>query len=169
MKSIYLIGFMGCGKTSTAKELARSLEVESIDTDSEIETVTGSSIPVIFSDKGENYFREKETEVLLNQPLFNCVIATGGGIIGKEENRKWMRKNGLVVYLDTSWQQIVNRLGNDPSRPLWKGKDKKSLFEGRISIYNQTAHLVISTDNKSPKEVAKEILLYLKQNEKDSI
>lgn len=169
MKPIYLIGFMGCGKTSTAKELACSLEVESIDTDTEIETVTGSSIPVLFSEKGETYFRQKETEVLLNQPLSNCVIATGGGIIGKEENRRWMRRNGFVVYLDTSWQQIVKRLGNDPSRPLWKGKDKKNLFDLRIPIYNQTAHLVIFTDNKSPKDVAKEILLHIKQNEKDYI
>lgn len=163
MKAIYLIGFMGSGKTSTARMLASRLNCPYSDTDSEIEASTGLSIPEIFYREGEAYFRNKESEILFGMPDSDYVISTGGGIIGKEENRKWMKKNGLVVFLHASWEQITQRLGNDSSRPLWNGNGKKELFDGRQELYQKTAHFVISTDGKTPARVADEIMKKVKQ------
>lgn len=164
MKSIYLIGFMGSGKTSTAKKLSDLIDVPYLDTDVEIEKLTGSDIPSIFATKGESYFREKETEVLLDLPVSDCVIATGGGIIGKEGNREIMKERGIVIFLDTAWSTIEERLGVDPTRPLWNEKGKKTLFDLRQKIYKETADIIVNTDDKEPEGVAEEIISKVKQS-----
>lgn len=159
MKVIFLIGFMGSGKTSTAKKISSHLGIPCLDTDELVVSHTGMAIPEIFAKKGEDYFRQQESAVLRNVPVTNAVIATGGGIINKLENRKWMQENGVVVYLETAWDQIVKRLGKDSSRPLWNGKE--DLFDSRQAVYAETASLIVSTDHKTPATVAEEIIYRL--------
>lgn len=164
MKPIYLIGFMGAGKTSTAKELSNRLKIPYLDTDYEIEKRTGETIRDIFASKGESYFRDKETEILLELPEENYVIATGGGIVEREINRKTLNAKGTVIFLHASWNSIEKRLGIDPTRPLWNGKGKKNLFDSRQQIYRDTAEFIISTDNKNPQSVAEEIISKIRWN-----
>ncbi|UFT97758.1 shikimate kinase [Radiobacillus kanasensis] len=159
MKSIYLIGFMGSGKSSVSSCLAEHLKWDAKDTDRELEQYYNETIPDIFAKKGEETFRQYESHILQQMPETESVIATGGGIIGKQENREWMKSNGIVVFLQTSWDTIKDRLSEDTARPLWKDPDSTYLlYEHRLPLYEETAHLNIRTDQKSPDEIAEDII-----------
>ncbi|WP_053219221.1 shikimate kinase [Virgibacillus senegalensis] len=157
MKAVYLIGFMGSGKTSISQLLAEKLMVQGLDTDREIEQKARQTIPEIFEQQGEAAFREQETAILTNMPVSDAVIATGGGIVESSWNRNWLKENVYVVYLHASFEEIDRRLGVDPSRPLWNKHDKSALYEHRLEKYRQTAHSIVKTDGKSPEQVAEEI------------
>lgn len=159
MKSIYLIGFMGSGKSFVGSRLAALLNVEYIDTDAMVEKKNKKSIPAIFSDDGEETFRSYESDIL--KSVFNkkCVISTGGGIVKNKKNIDYMVKTGFIVYLDTSFDVIDDRLKLDASRPLWN-QDKiklRQLYETREMLYRSCAMLTVRTDNKSGDEIAAEI------------
>ncbi|QGH34913.1 shikimate kinase [Gracilibacillus salitolerans] len=160
MKSIYLVGFMGSGKTSIATYLQSRLEWPVQDTDQMIEEHYQMNIPSIFKEKGEETFREYETNILHMTKQEKTIVATGGGIIEKEMNRKWLQTNGTVVFLQTSWEEIERRLMDDVSRPIWnnKSRDKQRLLEERLPKYLEVADYVIYTDGKSVEEIASEII-----------
>jgi shikimate kinase len=165
MKSIYLIGFMGSGKTTVGKTLSLALNVPVIDSDEEITRLSGKTISEIFDDDGEDFFRLLEAECIRTLPVKDCIITTGGGIILKDENRNWMRENGLVVLLAASTEEILKRLEGDQTRPLLK-KDKRimvaKLLEERMPIYLNTADIIIETTDKSVETIVDEIVRRLK-------
>ncbi|MCT2537545.1 shikimate kinase [Aquibacillus koreensis] len=160
MKSIFLIGFMGSGKTSVSKALANILHINVIDTDELLEKTYETTISDIFAEKGEDVFRKYETSILKQAPTANTIVSTGGGIVEREENIDWLINNGSVVYLETGWETIVTRLKEDTTRPIWNnaGRDKQKLLEERDLKYKRTADVIVQTDGKSPDMIASEIL-----------
>ncbi|UOQ85994.1 shikimate kinase [Gracilibacillus salinarum] len=160
MKSIYLVGFMGSGKTSVAEYLQKELGWGLQDTDQMIVDQYEMTIPTIFAEKGETEFRNYETNMLHTTTTENTIIATGGGIIEKDENRQWLKNQGNVIFLQTSWEEIGRRLQHDSSRPIWnnQSRDKQKLLEDRTPKYLEVASYVIQTDNKTEEQIAAEII-----------
>jgi shikimate kinase len=165
MKSIYLIGFMGSGKTTIGKALSLSLNIPVMDSDEEVSRLTGKTIMEIFEGEGEVGFRLLETQCLRNLPVENSIITTGGGIVLREENRRWMRENGVVVLLDASSEEILKRLEGDKTRPLLIG-DKETkvtkILDERLPLYVDTANLIIETTGKSVEVIVEELVQRLK-------
>lgn len=160
MKPIYLIGFMGSGKTTVGKALGEQWDIPVFDTDEEIVKKQKMSINEIFENIGEKGFRKLETDMLTSLSSSDCIIMTGGGIILKEINVQYMRENGTVIFLKTTIAEILRRLEQDQTRPLLKGDKKKNaleLFERRKDLYQAAAHIIIDTTNKSVIDIIKEI------------
>lgn len=160
MKSIYLLGFMGCGKTTVGKILAKELNCQFIDLDEEIIFHTGKSIPKIFEEKGENGFRIIESEVLKKVSSGDSIISTGGGIVTRQENIAFMKQNGILFYLESTIGTLYNRIHQDPNRPNAVDRsieELNTLFIGRKSFYEK-ADFTISVNEKSPNNVSEEII-----------
>ncbi|MFC4404229.1 shikimate kinase [Gracilibacillus xinjiangensis] len=159
MQSIYLVGFMGSGKSNVAVALHQKLNKQLLDTDQMIVDTYGLTIPEIFQQKGEEIFREYETSVLKQTPIKEAIIATGGGIIEKAENREWLKENGKVIFLKTSWEEINRRLVDDQSRPIWNNqdRDKQQLLVERTPKYLEVADLIVETDGKDVHSIIEEI------------
>jgi shikimate kinase len=127
---VYLIGFMGSGKSTAGKKIASALDWKFIDLDKEIEHRTGKLIYNIFEEEGEEYFRKIESEILKDLSYYeNAVISCGGGTPCFNSNMDFMLKNGLTVYLKMEAEQLKKRLANSHSiRPLIKNIDKDDLL-----------------------------------------
>ena len=155
MNTIILIGYMGSGKSTIGERTAKSLGMEFLDTDVLIEEQEGMTISELFAQKGESYFRQKETETIqkLKEEAKGIVLATGGGLPMREENQKLLKKLGTVVYLKASVDTLVERLKGDITRPLLKEGDLRkkieTMIENRNPIYEKVADVVLETDNKS--------------------
>ena len=164
MKNIVLMGFMGAGKTTIGKKLAKALEYEFIDTDEWIEKEQGRKISDIFAEDGEAVFRDMETDLLkrLQESEEKFVLSIGGGMPVREENRALLRNLGSVIYLKTSKAEIIRRVSGDKNRPLLQGGDLEekvtNLMNAREQIYVETAHVEVITDGKNPLEVIEEII-----------
>jgi shikimate kinase len=162
-KNIILIGFMGTGKSTIGRNLSQTFGYPLIDTDNFIVEQDGRSIPQIFEEEGEQAFRDMETKLLqsLNRHTGH-IIATGGGIIGRPENRQLLRKLGYVVWLIARPAEILERTSRNSNRPLLNNEDPKKtirdLLEIRTPLYRDTAHLGIETDNLSFDEVTTGII-----------
>lgn len=140
----FLIGFMGCGKTFLGKQIASKLNLSFYDLDTEIEKSTGLSIENIFQEFGEKYFRDLETEILLNWTKTG-IIAASGGIVENENNRHFL-KNQNTIWLNPSFQEIFLRISNS-KRPLVQKLFKKELFElwqRRQPFYKECCSLIYS-------------------------
>ncbi len=166
MNNVILIGFMGSGKSSVGKVLADKLQRKFIDMDDEIELGENKTINDIFTDYGEEHFREIETSYL--QKLYtkkNKVISTGGGVILKEENIDILKKIGTVIYLHTPYEVLLKNLSGDTQRPLLQRADAeeviKNLLDKREPIYFNAASMIIQTKGKSINDIADEILKLL--------
>jgi shikimate kinase len=166
-QNIYLIGPMGSGKTTIGKHLAQILKLSFYDCDHELERLTGASVNLIFDVEGEAGFRLRENRLLKQLTAKNGVlISTGGGTICNEENRRMLRSRGFVIYLKTSIENQLKRLGQDKSRPLLQAEDRTQrlldLARVRNPLYDSTADLVFSTRDSSvyasAKVLAQEIL-----------
>jgi shikimate kinase len=162
MKTIILTGMMGAGKTTIAKVLAEKLNIKSIDIDSLIEQNEGEKISEIFSKKGEKHFRELEKNTILNTFFSeDLVISLGGGALENKETRELLLNNSNVIYLQTSPEVIFERIKSNTERPLLCGNmsvEKISeILEKRIENY-QSATYTITTDNKTPDQIAEEII-----------
>ena len=163
-KNIYLTGFMGSGKTSVGRILAQKMGVGFSDTDSLIEKETGLTIPEIFEKFGEAFFRKKETEVLRKLAHHeNQIIATGGGIILKKENRDIL-KNGIWVYISSSPAHLEKNLQTSTNRPLLRGETQRqkieSLFSVRQPLYN-LAPIIFHTEGLSVFAIANKLVSFL--------
>ncbi|MFT3906818.1 MAG: shikimate kinase AroK [Steroidobacteraceae bacterium] len=161
--NIFLIGPMGSGKTAVGRALARLLERPFYDSDHEIELRTGADIPLIFEREGEAGFRRREREMIAElTQLQGVVLATGGGAILAEENRRHLSERGWVVYLETSVAQQVERAGRTSHRPLLHGTDPRvrldELMRIREPLYQATADLTVSTNRRRVAGVAERIV-----------
>lgn len=133
--NIALIGFMGAGKTTIGKILAKYLDMKFVDTDKKIASVEKMSINEIFKTHGEQYFRDLERETILAESQGNnTIISTGGGVIIDNENIKNLRKTSFVVYLDCDIDCIYKRIRNSKTRPLLK--NAPDLYEKITTLYN---------------------------------
>ncbi|MGB7291226.1 MAG: shikimate kinase [Thermodesulfobacteriota bacterium] len=161
-KNIYLLGFMGAGKTSVGKILAEKLQLEFCDLDELIEAECGKTISGIFSEDGEAFFRDLESKKLRSvSQISGQIVATGGGIVLRQSNWKIMEDGGVTVYLKASTDVLWNRIKNDTSRPLLRVEKPfekvRELLSMRIHLYEK-ADIVIETENKSPETVADYII-----------
>ncbi|MEA2064808.1 MAG: shikimate dehydrogenase [Patescibacteria group bacterium] len=168
LPNITLVGFMGSGKTTVGKVLAEKLNRNFIDLDAEIEKRAKSSITEIFAKHGEARFRKMEKDAL-KSVLKNktAVIACGGGVILKKENRELLKKFSTVIFLEAKAEIIAARLKNDKSRPLLDGSDKekikkiKEMIKKRIAFYQEVSDCEIDTNMRSPKKPVEKIVRFL--------
>ena len=162
-RTVFLIGFMGAGKSACGRKLSSMTGVELIDTDQYIEEREKMSIAEIFRIHGEAYFRDLETALLeeISRSGRTLIVSAGGGMALREKNRELMRRSGVVVFLEADVDTLTERLQNDEKRPLLAGTDKRErilkLMQERLDIYRNACHLQISTDQRSVREVASEI------------
>ena len=167
-RNIILIGYMGSGKSTVGRKAARAVEYNFLDTDALIEKEEGMTIAKLFEEKGEPYFREKETETirkLIAEPKGN-IIATGGGLPMKEGNAELLKELGTVIYLKAETDTLMKRLSGDNARPLLKNGDLREKIETMLAIrgpvYEACADLVLQTDNMSFYEIICQIEKLLK-------
>lgn len=166
MNNIYLIGFMGAGKSAVSKTLHKMTGFDMVDTDQRIEKKEQMEISEIFKTKGEAYFRKVERECvaeLTNEK--NKIVACGGGVATIEENQKEIKKGGLVIYLSASPETILERVKRNNKRPLLEGKktikDIQNFLAQRVPAYEKVADYILSVDGKTLEEIAGEILSYI--------
>lgn len=160
--NVFLIGPMAVGKTTIGRQLAKRLGLEFVDSDQEIETRTGVSISLIFDVEGEAGFRDREEKMIAElAALEGIVLATGGGAVLRESNRKVLRKNGTVVYLRASIDSQLERTKASKHRPLLETEDRRAALEtlmaARAPLYEQEADFIIDTDNLSAGRAARQI------------
>jgi shikimate kinase len=160
---VFLVGPMGAGKSTIGKYLAEHLKLQFADTDSEIEERTGADIPWIFDVEGEEGFRNREQKVVEEMTLWdNVVLATGGGVVMRPENRNALGGRGFVVYLYASVDEQVRRTRKDQRRPLLQNGEPeetlRTLFAIRDPLYREIADHIIETDGCSPRTVAQRLV-----------
>ena len=161
-RNIFLIGPMGSGKTAVGRHLARLFHLTFYDSDADIEAKTGVDIAFIFEKEGEAGFRVRERESIerLTQ-LESIVLATGGGAVIEAENRRMLAERGIVVYLETSVDQQLERTRHARHRPLLNDTDPeeklKELMLRRAALYAEIANVTVSTDGRKVQLVAEEV------------
>lgn len=161
--NIILIGFMGAGKSSVSAYLNQKLGLEVVEMDQEIVDREGMSIAEIFAQKGEEYFRNLETGMLIEmQEKNNVVVSCGGGAAMRERNVVEMKKNGKVVLLTATPETIYERVKDSTERPLLNGNMNveyiAGLMEKRREKYEAAADIIIYTDGKNVDEICEELL-----------
>lgn len=163
---IALIGMPGCGKSTVGRHVSRHLGLTLVDCDHEIEHRAGCSIRDYFASYGEGAFRDLETEVLDDVTHRGpSVIATGGGSVLREPNRRMLRERCAVVYLRSTPEELARRLRHDTKRPLLQGGDPlrrlRDLFRDRDPLYRQTAHYIIETGRPTVPSLVNMLLMQL--------
>ena len=164
-ENIVLIGFMGGGKTTVGRELHQRLGYPLVDMDQVIEQRAGKSISAIFEEDGETTFRDLETALLKELGLSvepRQIISTGGGVIGREENRELLRNLGYVVWLHAPAELVLERTSKNRTRPLLHAEDPaeriRVLMAQREPLYQESAHLKLDTSGLDCGELATGIL-----------
>lgn len=155
MGNIYLTGMMGCGKSTLARRVAQAAGLRALDLDRAIEGDAGMSITRIFAEKGEEYFRELESNVLFDvHRLDGLVVATGGGTILSDRNYELMRHSGIIIFIDRPVEDIVSTVDTS-RRPLLKdGPEKaRAIMEQRRQRYESTATRIVRNDGTTAQAV----------------
>lgn len=168
MNNIFLIGYMGTGKSTVADFLSKHYDMKLLEMDEMIEEQEGMTISDIFSQYGEDYFRNVETKLLMQiQSLDNRVVSCGGGVVLRTQNVEEMRKSGHIVLLSAKPETILERVKNDESRPLLQGNKNiefiGDMMEKRRNKYESAADLIIHTDEKQVADICNEILGEIKK------
>lgn len=164
MGHIYLIGFMGSGKSTVGAALARAAGYTLFDTDELIISRDGRTIPDIFSESGEPFFRRIESEVIsdIADMTESAVVSCGGGVVLAPTNVLAMKRSGRIIWLTASSGEILRRVSADESRPLLSGKktiaDIEKLMAARHERYEDAADVMVSTDGRSVDDIVGEIL-----------
>lgn len=151
MKNIILCGFMGCGKSTVGKLLAKKTGMTFVDMDSYIEEKAEMTIKEIFAQLGESHFRDLEHQACVElSETGNKVIAAGGGALTFDRNIEALKKNGTILLLDVSYEMLCIRLKNDTTRPLLQCENRnekiKELLEARMPLYRKAADITINGD-----------------------
>ena len=160
--NIFLVGMMGAGKTTVGMLLAKRLGKTFVDTDYEIQERTGVTIPVIFDIEGEAGFRRRESAVLEELARRDqLVLATGGGIVLSEINRRVLRERGTVIYLRATIEDLWGRTRHDRNRPLLQTEDPRAriaeLIAARDPLYRDVADIIIDTSHQSVHALVREL------------
>ena len=153
---------MGSGKTTIGRQLASRLGMQFYDSDGEIEKKTGADIALIFEIEGEEGFRKREAKMIEELTAKKGILlATGGGAILSDSNRKFLKSRGRVVYLKSSPEKLMDRTAKDKKRPLLNTDDRRAtileMLETRVPLYEEVADLVIQTDNNIIKQIVNRI------------
>lgn len=167
---IFLIGFMGAGKSTVAQALAGLLQRPVVEMDESLVQIHQKSIPEIFAAYGEPYFRQQETQLIASlQNETPKLISCGGGVVMRQENLTLMKQMGTTVLLSASPATILERVKEDTNRPLLHNRKSiegiSELLEARLPHYQKAADLVVSVDNRTPQEIAAEIASLLERKE----
>ena len=162
-ENLFLVGFMGSGKSTVGQQLAAELGKDFHDCDRVLEERTGVDIPYIFEIEGEKGFRRREAAVLRELTRKRgIVLATGGGVIVDPENRKALASNGFVIYLHAPAELLYQRTSRDRSRPMLHAEDPRTrideLLEAREPLYREVADFVIATGRRGSPRVVQEII-----------
>ena len=166
MKSVFLVGLMGAGKTTVGKMLAKRVKARFVDADHEIESRTGVPIPTIFEIEGEAGFRRRESQVIddLSQET-GLVLATGGGAVLDPQNRQCLHDRGVVIYLYAQPEVLFERTRMDRGRPLLQVEDRltklRELFAIRDPLYREVAHHIVEVGQTQASQVVRRILQVL--------
>lgn len=167
MKNIVLTGFMGTGKTVVSKIISKKLGYKLIDIDSIIEKEQNMTITDIFKHFGETKFREIESDVIKRiSDIENAVISTGGGAVLKEENLNNLKKRGIIFCLSATPETILKRTINNNTRPLLQVENPLEKIKELLNIrrpFYEKADFIIDTENRSPFEIADEIIKKIKE------
>ncbi len=160
--NLILIGFMGTGKSTIARQLSKQLDMPFFEMDEMIVQKEGMEISDIFKEKGEDYFRNVETTLLKNLlQKERGILSCGGGIVLRDENIQAMKNHGTVILLTATPETIFKRVKHNQSRPVLNGKkninDITKLMKERESRYQMAADITISTDDKSLSQICEEI------------
>lgn len=167
-QNIHLVGMPGAGKSTVGKALARALALTFVDADQELIAHTGVPIATIFEVEGEAGFRDRETQILgeLCQRQ-GMLLATGGGVVLREENRRLLKTSGAVIFLNASLDHLWQRTRNDSRRPLLqtdRPRDAlRSLLDVRTPLYREVADLVVETGRQSVGRLVQQIIEELHQ------
>ena len=161
--NIFLVGMMGAGKTTVGRTLARRLKLRFIDSDHEIEVRCGVKIPVIFEIEGEAGFRSREAQALAELTVLEgIVLATGGGAVLREDNRRLLGARGIVIYLRATPEHLFERVRQDRNRPLLATGDPlarlRQLYRERDPLYREVADLVVDTGRQSVQVLTRGLL-----------
>ena len=164
--NIVLIGFMGAGKSTVARTLGEWFDMDIVEMDELISERQGMSIPEIFEKHGEEYFRNLETNLLIElQKASRTIISCGGGAAMRSQNVSEMKKNGYVVLLTAAPKTILERVKENDDRPLLKNHKNAEyiaqLMEKRRERYETAADLIVQTDKKNVQEICKEMITKL--------
>lgn len=165
MPKLILVGLPGSGKSTVGRHLARRLDIPFSDSDHVIEQQIGCSIREFFAREGEDAFRDIEQQVIANLASEPGVLATGGGAVLREANRKVLREAGQVIYLRSNPEDLFRRLRHDANRPLLQVDDPlarlRELHALRDPLYRETAHFVIETGRPSVPTLVNMIMMQL--------
>lgn len=158
-RPVFFIGFMGAGKTSVSRKLARTYRLSAVDADTYLERREGKKIKAIFDEAGEAGFRDIETDVLAElackDPL---LISCGGGVVERAKNRALLRESGFVVHLHVSADEAAERISDLSTRPLFDDIDAaRELCKKRAALYDEVADVTINTAGKGVNRVAREV------------
>lgn len=162
-KNIFLIGFMGSGKSTIARLLAEETKCELVEMDETIEKEASLSINKIFETYGESYFRDLESKLVERiADRGGAIVSCGGGAVLREENVLNMKKNGKIIYLSATPETIYERVCHSTNRPLLNGNMNvdyiRTLMEKRLPLYENAADVVVDVNQKTKSEIVKEIL-----------
>ena len=165
MRPVFFVGFMGAGKTSVARKLARRAGVASIDMDTYIERRCDKAVKEIFAESGEAGFRAIETEVLrelaCGEPQ---LVSCGGGVVLADENRAILRAHGFVVYLKVTAAEAASRISDVSTRPLFGDLEQaQRVIEGRLPLYEEVADVTIDTAGRGSGAIAREVFRLLRE------
>ncbi len=160
---IYLIGFMGTGKTTISHKLQQLTQAEEIDMDAWIVEKNGMSINDMFEKYGETYFRDRETDTVREIAGYApAIVSCGGGAVLRDENTKMMKESGRIVLLTATPETVYERVKDSTDRPLLNGNMNvehiANLMEKRRELYANACDIKVATDGKTPDEIADEIL-----------
>lgn len=164
-RPVFLVGFMGAGKTSVARKLARMAGVASVDMDTYIERCEHKRVKEIFAEVGEDGFRAIETQTLyeLGMKKDPMVVSCGGGVVLRPENRKALSELGLVVYLSVTAAEAASRISDVSSRPLFGDlQNAQRVIDERLPLYEEVADVTIDTVGRGSSSIAHEVFDILK-------
>ena len=166
LQRVYLVGYMGSGKSAIGKRLSFATKLPFYNMDTEIERKMGLTITEIFERYGEPYFRNLETEFLQTFRGEFCIIATGGGVPMRQKNREIMRKTGLVFYLNTPFRDIWRRVATNSHRPIVQRSTReelRALYLKRAPYYLSCAHFKVETERRAMEDITSYIAFQIER------